>query len=138
MTMDAEGTARAAAELAKSLVGGEVIALVGDLGSGKTTFTAALGRALGVVERMTSPTFVLMHTHSLEGGPVRMFVHADAWRTDAAGLRGVGLEEFLGAPGIVAVIEWADRAPELLPLNTIKVTLHNLGGDRRDIRIERP
>lgn len=137
MTTGTEGTAQAATELAKSLVGGEVIALVGDLGSGKTTFTAALGKALGVVERMTSPTFVLMHTHALPEGPIRMFIHADAWRTDTAGLRGVGLDEFIGAPGIVVVIEWADRVPDLLPPETIKVTLHNLGGDRRDIRIER-
>lgn len=138
MTTGETGTANAAIELAKTLKGGETIALIGGLGAGKTTFAAALGRALGVVERLTSPTFVLMHTHALTEGPIRMFVHADAWRTDSDGLRGVGLDEFLGAPGIVSVIEWADRVPDILPKDTIKITLKSLGGDRREIRIERP
>ena len=137
VTTDATGTVQAAAEFALTLKGGEIVALYGNLGAGKTTFVQALGKALGVRERMTSPTFVYMHTHPLTDGPIRMFVHVDAYRIDAEGLRGIGLEEFLGAPGIVTVIEWADKAAELLPEKRIEIHFTHLGGDKRGIDISR-
>ena len=133
VTTDASGTMRAAEELAQSLKGGEVIALFGNLGAGKTTFV----QALGVHERMTSPTFVYMHTHPLTDGPIRMFVHVDAYRIDAEGLRGIGLQEFLGAPGIVTAVEWAEKAEGLLPAGAIQVRFSHQGGDKRRIDIFR-
>ena len=137
VTTDAAATAKAGEEFAHSLVGGETVALTGDLGAGKTTFVQAIGKVLGVAERLTSPTFVYMHTHPIKEGPVRMLVHVDAYRIDGPGLRGIGLEEFMGAPGIVTVIEWAERARELLPEDAIEVTFSHLGGDKRRIEIRR-
>jgi tRNA threonylcarbamoyladenosine biosynthesis protein TsaE len=135
ITDNPKATAKAAEELASKLTGGEVIALVGNLGAGKTAFVQALGKALGVEERLTSPTFVYMHTHPLKKKKIRMFVHADAYRVDAEALRGIGIQEFMGAPGIVTAIEWADRVKSLLPPDAIYVRFKHLGGDRREIDI---
>jgi tRNA threonylcarbamoyladenosine biosynthesis protein TsaE len=130
---NAKETAAFAKAFAKTLKGGEVIGLIGDLGAGKTTFVQALGKALGVRERMTSPTFVYFHEHRLKKGPVRTFIHADAYRTDAKGLRGIGIDEYFGDPSAVVVIEWADRVRKLLPKGSRLIRLGHLGGDRRSV-----
>jgi tRNA threonylcarbamoyladenosine biosynthesis protein TsaE len=130
---NAKETAAFAKAFAKTLKGGEVVGLIGDLGAGKTTFVQALGKALGVRERMTSPTFVYFHEHRLKKGPIRTFVHADAYRTDSAGLRGIGIEEYFSDPRAVTVIEWADRVKSLLPKGARLIRLRHLGGDRRSV-----
>ena len=87
-----------------------VIGLAGPPGSGKTSFVQGLARGLGVRGAVRSPTFTLIHEH---GGPVPLS-HVDLYRLEASDLEGLGLEEILDAGGVVA-IEWADRAPEVLP-----------------------
>ena len=129
-------TAGLARKFAKTLKGGEVIGLVGNLGAGKTTFIQALSKALGVKERVTSPTFVYFHEHRLKKGPIKTLVHADAYRADARTLRGIGLEEYFGDPGTVVLIEWADRAKEIMPRDALRIRFVHLKGDRR--RIELP
>lgn len=131
-----KGTAKVAAALAKRMRGGEVVALYGDLGAGKTTFAQAFAKALGVKERVQSPTFILMHEHRLKkkGGPA-YFLHADAYRGDAAQFRSVGFEEYLGRPDAVVLVEWADRVEELLPKRRVDVRLKHLGGDRRSLTL---
>ncbi len=99
---------------------GDVIALTGDLGAGKTTLTAALARGLGVAPslRVQSPTFVLVHEHP---GRVRL-VHADLYRLgDVDEIDGIGLWE-RGAEGVL-VIEWADRFAGIMPADTLWVGL---------------
>lgn len=137
VTADAEGTARLAAALAKRMKGGEVLALIGNLGAGKTTFAQAFAKALGVKERVQSPTFIFMHEHRLKrkGGPA-IFVHADAYRGGVRELRTVGIEEYFGRPDAVVLIEWADRVRELLPKRRVTVRLKHLGGDRRSVTIQ--
>ena len=135
-TKNSRETAKIAAALAKRMKGGEVLALIGNLGSGKTTFAQAFAKALGVKERVQSPTFIFMHEHRLKrkGGPA-YFVHADAYRGGAAELRSIGLEEYFGRPDAVVLVEWADRVKELLPKKRITVRLKHLGGDRREVRV---
>jgi len=136
ITTTPEETAALAADLAKGMHGGEIVALYGDLGAGKTTFAQAFARALGVKERMQSPTFILMHEHRLEreDGP-KVFLHADAYRADAAQFRSIGFGEYVGRPDTVVLVEWADRVEELLPKDRIEVRLAHLGGDRREATI---
>jgi len=140
ISTNAKATARIASAFAKTLKGGDVVGLIGDLGTGKTTFVQALAKVLGIRERVTSPTFVYMHVHPVRGqrSDVRTLVHVDAYRGDAETLRGIGLEDYLGAPGTVTVIEWADRAKELLPKKTIRVRFRHAGGDTRIISILSP
>ena len=130
-------TARIAAALAKRVRGGDVVALYGDLGAGKTTFAQAFAKALGVKERVQSPTFILMHEHRLKkkGGPA-VFLHADAYRGDAAQFRAVGFDEYLGRPDAVVLVEWAERVTDLLPKRRIEVRLAHLGGDRRRLTVK--
>ncbi len=87
-------------------------------------------------ERVTSPTFVYMHVHALKGkkGPKRL-VHVDAYRGDAKSLRGIGLEDELGDADATVVIEWADRAEEILPEGTIVIRFRHAGGDAREIEL---
>ncbi|MEK7546020.1 MAG: tRNA (adenosine(37)-N6)-threonylcarbamoyltransferase complex ATPase subunit type 1 TsaE [Patescibacteria group bacterium] len=135
-TKTAAETRKIAAALAKRMKGGEVVALIGNLGTGKTTFAQAFAKALGVKERVQSPTFIFMHEHRLKrkNGP-KYFVHADAYRGGVAELRSIGIEEYFGRPDAVVLIEWADRVKELLPKKRVTVRLKHLGGDRREVRV---
>ena len=130
-------TAKIATALAKKMKGGEVVALYGNLGAGKTTFAQAFAKALGVQERVQSPTFIFMHEHRLKrkSGP-SYFVHADAYRGGLPELRSISIEEYFGRPDAVVLIEWADRVKGLLPKKRITVRLRHLGGDRRSISLQ--
>jgi len=130
-------TAKIATALAKKMKGGEVVALYGNLGAGKTTFAQAFAKALGVQERVQSPTFIFMHEHRLKRkiGP-SYFVHADAYRGGLPELRSISIEEYFGRPDAVVLIEWADRVKGLLPKKRITVRLRHLGGDRRSISLQ--
>src|SRR5699024_6452372 len=87
---DLEQTQQLAQDLARRLRAGDLLVLTGGLGAGKTTFTQALAEALGVADRVSSPTFVLARTHRATGsGPG--LVHVDAYRTDAEGLESLDL-----------------------------------------------
>ena len=95
--------------------GGDVIALVGELGSGKTHFTKGLAAGLGCKAEITSPTFSLVHEH--RGRDLQIF-HFDFYRIESAvEIISLGWDDYLDAGGI-CVIEWADKFPELLPPKT--------------------
>lgn len=146
MSMESKNTARevpSASEMhdfalrfAKTLKGGEVVALVGDLGAGKTTFVQGLAKAFGVKERVTSPTFVYMHVHKTKEDGL-LFVHVDAYRGDANTLREIGLAEYLADPHAIVVIEWADKVEELLPDDAIRLEFAHVEGGVRSVRIHR-
>lgn len=117
---DADATARAGAALAGLVRGGETIALIGDLGAGKTTFVAGLVAALGGGVA-TSPTFALVHAY--DGGRVRV-VHADLYRLEREReLVELGLDDAIGDPRTVVLIEWADRFPGVLPRDHLALEL---------------
>ena len=105
-------TAALAERVLSRLPGRAVLALHGELGSGKTCFVQGLAAALGLHARVTSPTFTLVHEH---GGP-RPLVHIDLYRIrDADDALQLGLEDYLAGEGVCAV-EWPERAASLLSL----------------------
>ncbi|MFC1598640.1 tRNA (adenosine(37)-N6)-threonylcarbamoyltransferase complex ATPase subunit type 1 TsaE [Patescibacteria group bacterium] len=107
-----EQTYQIAAKLASKLKGGEIIALQGDLGAGKTIFTKGLAKALGMKNQITSPTFVLMKVYPIGHKPsaISQFVHIDCYRLDdAQELFYLGIEEYLNKKDTIVVIEWADK-----------------------------
>lgn len=112
-----------AGSLAGLLRGGEIIALTGPLGAGKTTFTKALAKKLKIKTKITSPTFTLMHRHSAKiTGKKIFFYHLDLYRLKnfrEAGL--LGLEEFWGRPDTITVIEWADKIKHHWPKKIIVI-----------------
>lgn len=132
-----ESTEAIAQELADSLQGGEVIALSGNLGAGKTIFVKFLAAALGVKEEITSPTFVLMKVYSARVRDIRRLVHVDCYRLDGQNdLSDIGLEEYLSDPKSVMVIEWADKIANLPP-HTINVKIDYVSDTKRRITIDR-
>jgi len=112
-----QDTKNFAAKLAKSLKGGEIIALEGDLGAGKTTLTQYLAKALGVKKNITSPTFVLMKIYKVEIKKYKLdrLVHVDCYRLDdPQELFYLGIEEYLNKENTIVIIEWADKIKKYL------------------------
>ena len=117
---DAAGLAK---KIVKELQGGEILALIGPLGSGKTTFTKALAKQLGIKHGITSPTFILMNEFDGLIGEKPIHVHhLDLYRTESEQeVLALGLQDFWGHPNSLTVIEWADKITGLLPSKTITI-----------------
>jgi tRNA threonylcarbamoyladenosine biosynthesis protein TsaE len=125
---DAEGMVALGRELAGGLASGDVLALVGGLGAGKTHLTKGLAAGLGCGGSVTSPTFSLVHEY--RGGRLPLF-HFDFYRLESPeALLAIGWDEFLDQGGVV-VAEWADRFPELLPPGTRWLRFEVLPAGRR-------
>lgn len=102
-------------QLAQSLSAGDVVALCGTLGAGKTQITRGIVAGMNSQAAVTSPTFTLVHEYL--DGRLPVF-HFDFYRMDSASeVLGIGWDEFLMEPGVV-IVEWADMFPELLPPHT--------------------
>ncbi|MFH1857301.1 MAG: tRNA (adenosine(37)-N6)-threonylcarbamoyltransferase complex ATPase subunit type 1 TsaE [Candidatus Omnitrophota bacterium] len=124
--------------LGESFRGGEVVALVGELGSGKTTFAKGIAQGLGISRRVpvTSPSFVLLREY--QGKKLPLY-HVDAYRLTRPGdlLRleqEIGLEDYLYGRG-VSVLEWADRLEELLPEEYLRVEFFYVDPARRRLSL---
>ena len=118
-----------AEKIAQHIEGGEIFALSGELGSGKTTFTKALGKALGIKQNIPSPTFVIMQefpTNAVnnEGQNITLY-HLDLYRTNGfKEITTLGITEWWGHPQTVTVIEWADKITDQLPKQAYKIHLY--------------
>jgi tRNA threonylcarbamoyladenosine biosynthesis protein TsaE len=110
-----------AQKLARQIKPGQVIALSGELGAGKSVFARALMRALGVTdEALPSPTFALIQTYDGDGCKV---AHMDWYRLDDAdGIEMLGVRDYFTLPWI-SIIEWPERAPDLLPPDAIRIEI---------------
>lgn len=117
--------------------GAAVIALVGPLGGGKTTFVQGLGVALGISEKVHSPTFVLMRLLRTSHDTYRTLYHIDCYRMDDPGeLLRLGLQEILEDGGALVVVEWAEKIRSLLPGHTVWITFeHGAREHERTIEI---
>lgn len=119
-----------------------VVGLIGDLGSGKTTFVGGFARALGIRRRMVSPTFTVMRRYRIpRTSPAyrrgyRSLVHVDCYRVHTpAELAIIRFDEWLRDPSAVVLIEWADLVSTLLPHGTHRIKFKHLQGDRREVVI---
>ena len=132
-TQSAEETRAAGERLGRTLGPGDVVALTGDLGAGKTCFVQGLARGLGARTWPTSPTFVLVNEYRADL-PIH---HVDAYRVAGAGeLIDIGLLELIDGDG-VTVIEWAYKVAALLPYRAIHVAIEGVGDEARTIRTRR-
>ena len=133
ITTSEKETMKLGRDLAKQLqsVGG-VVALVGNLGAGKTTFVQGFAEGLGIKDKILSPSFVLIRQHKIPDSESRLF-HVDLYRLENdKDLTSLGLNEFWSHPGNIVIIEWAEKAKKL-PENTKYITFENLGENKRKI-----
>ena len=127
-----EQTRRIGERLGRLLQPGDLVCLEGDLGSGKTCLTQGIGRGMGVTLAITSPTFIIVNEYALPG-KARKLYHIDLYRVETvAEARATGLEEYFYGDD-VCVIEWAERARELLPEERLWITLHYLDDTKREL-----
>jgi tRNA threonylcarbamoyladenosine biosynthesis protein TsaE len=129
-----EETFRIGRILADGLVAGDVVALTGELGSGKTCLTQGIASGLGVPESyaVTSPTFTLINEYP---GRDLVLYHLDLYRlTGCADLPDIGYDEYLAGGGVV-VIEWAEKVLEAVPANALFVVMKYVEENVRRIEI---
>ncbi len=108
-----------------------IIALTGDLGSGKTTFTQGFAEGLGIKDRVISPTFILMRKY-------QNFYHLDLYRLETEiekEMENLGITDIWKDEKNVMIIEWAEKIKNLLPKETIWIKFENLGEEKRKITI---
>ncbi len=126
-----EDTYKIGNELGKKLKPGDVVALLGELGSGKTVFTSGMAAAFNI-NNVHSPTFTIVNEYNAGIN----FYHFDAYRISESDWIDCGFDEYLDGEGI-CVIEWADNIKNVLPDNLIKVTFtRKENPDLREISIE--
>jgi len=126
-----EETSEIGRQLAAQLRAGDVLALAGDLGAGKTQFVKGMAMALGVEIEVTSPTFTLIHEYP---GRLPLF-HIDLYRLESEDeVLKIGIDDYLDGEG-VTVIEWADKFETLMPRGVRWVRFRVLEGNEREITL---
>jgi tRNA threonylcarbamoyladenosine biosynthesis protein TsaE len=120
-----------ASKLAPFLFEGSVVALAGDLGAGKTTFTSGIAQGLGISEHVISPTFNLLREY--RHGRIPLF-HIDAYRLED-GNADIGLEEYIDDGGI-SVVEWPQFIAVFIPANALKITIKIISNNKRTLEFE--
>jgi len=125
-------TEQLASALADFLAPGMVLAFVGDLGAGKTTFTRGLARGLGIKAPVTSPTYTIVNEY--DTGRLHL-IHFDMYRlTSVEELFEIGWEDYR-AQGAVLVVEWSENVAEALGPDTVTIQIEKTGNESRDITI---
>lgn len=122
-------------EFVRNENGAVIVGLYGDLGSGKTAFTQAVAKCLGVKETVTSPTFVIEKIYKLDNRDFEHLIHIDAYRLKGGDeLLHLGWEEIAKNPKNIIFIEWPERVAEILPDNIKKVCFTFVDENIREIK----
>jgi tRNA threonylcarbamoyladenosine biosynthesis protein TsaE len=120
----------------------KILALSGDLGSGKTTFSQGFAKALGISSRIISPTFIIMRSYKLtithHSSLITHFYHIDLYRLEHSikeEFENLGVFEIFNDPKNIVLIEWAEKAKSLLPKNTTWIEFEHAGEGERKIKL---
>jgi tRNA threonylcarbamoyladenosine biosynthesis protein TsaE len=125
-----------AKDLATQLSKGGVVALIGNLGAGKTTFVQGFCNGLGIPDKVISPTFVIVRQHQIPQTPNTLF-HIDLYRlTTPESVETLGISDFLADPHNIVLIEWPEKILDKLPQNTVIVHINKVSENEREISIE--
>lgn len=140
VTHSAQETIELGRKIASGLVGGQIVALIGNLGSGKTHLIKGIALGLKAPDptKVCSPTFVLVNEYDARDGELTLY-HIDAYRlTTVQEFERLGFEDFC-RPDAIVLIEWADKVLGALDgLDVLRIELEHAGGDKRKIRIHNP
>ncbi len=140
-TKSYQETQKLGLEIAKKVKDGGIIALYGNLGSGKTTFVQGLARGLGIKGKIISPTFIIVRKYELgiknkELG-AKNFYHIDLYRVeDEKDITGLGLDEIISDLENIVAIEWPEKIEKILSDQRINMHFEYIEGDKRKIEIE--
>ncbi len=133
ISRSAEQTRRVGMRLGALLQPGDLVCLVGDLGSGKTTLVQGIGAGWGSLDQVSSPTFVIVNVYRRPGE--QQMYHLDAYRLSGAEeARDLDLEPLMEAGPMV--VEWSDRIAQALPGECLRVNLTYVDEDQRDMLVE--
>jgi tRNA threonylcarbamoyladenosine biosynthesis protein TsaE len=118
-----------------------VLGLIGNLGSGKTTFIQGLARGLGIKEKITSPTFIIIKRYNLsidrQISKFKTFYHLDCYRIEKTKeLLNLDFKKIIKDPQNIIVIEWADKFKKIIPQETIWIKLRFINNKTREIIIK--
>ncbi len=134
-----EETHQFAEKFLSSLLPGEsatVVALGGELGAGKTAFTQAAGKILGVEDNMHSPTFVIMKIYGIDFKSFKNLIHIDAYRIEKdSELLHLGWEEMIKEPENLIFVEWPSNVSNLIPQDAKRIALKFVDESTREINI---
>lgn len=134
ITKSEKETKDLAAKIAKK-IGRGVISLTGELGTGKTTFTQGFAKGLGIQDKIISPTFVLIREHKIPE-TIKTLFHIDLYRLEKSSqLKSLGLDDLFKNPSAITLIEWPEKAKEILPKNTVWIKIKMLSESKRKITI---
>lgn len=147
VTSSAQETEQLGEAFAKKLRIGDVVALFGELGSGKTTFVQGLSKGLGVRRRIISPTFIIVRSYELKtqnsklkttAQSAKLFYHVDLYRIeDRNELQGLGLQEILRDKDSIVAIEWAQKMGEFLPEDRWDIRFDFISEEKRELTIQK-
>ncbi len=140
ITKSAAETQKLGEEVGNNLARGKVIALSGELGSGKTTFVQGLAKGLGIKDRIISPTFIIVRKYVIgnKENSVQDLYHVDLYRLEGnleGEIQNLGLSDIWNNQENVVVIEWAEKIRDFLPEGTTWINFENMGGEERRIKI---
>ncbi len=134
ITHSADETQQLGISLAAQSKKGGIIALYGDLGSGKTTFMQGFARGLGIKKRIISPTFVLIREYKESTVP---FYHIDLYRLEGEqAIESTGIRDILQNQPVIVAIEWADKMKSLLPEKRLEIYFQYLSDTTRQIQLK--
>ena len=120
----------------KSLKGGEVIELIGDVGAGKTTLVKGIADGLGITDDVQSPSFTINRNYQSPGGLT--LCHYDFYRLNDAGIMSMEIAEAVSDPQNITIIEWGASVHGALPSSRITININYLPDTGRDISISTP
>lgn len=137
ITKNSEETKKLGKKVGKSLHGGEVLCLYGDLGAGKTTFLTGCITYFVPKSRILSPTFIIVRHYLASHATIKNIYHIDLYRLEKSEeISPLGLSEFMHKPDTVVAIEWAERLGNLLPKKRIDVRFEIRENNERIITID--
>ncbi|MBG9986402.1 tRNA (adenosine(37)-N6)-threonylcarbamoyltransferase complex ATPase subunit type 1 TsaE [Facklamia sp. DSM 111018] len=135
MSHNIEETQRFAEQLANNVHGGSLILLMGPLGSGKTAFAQAFGKALGIKRAIKSPTYTIVKEYELpDVGKAQRFIHIDAYRLEEGGAETIDIDQYLDQNHI-CMIEWPQFVQDYLPDNYIEIHFDFLSEKQRKLTV---
>ena len=137
ITLSPAETIELAAQLVHKVKNGQILALSGDLGTGKTHFVKGLALGLGIKQTINSPTFVVLKKYPLPKphGQIKYLIHLDCYRLNSAEeLLDLGWDEFINDPTNLVVVEWAEKIKSALPTKARWIKFKSLSENKRQIK----